>query len=161
MRWKNVDQSACPIAKTLRLVGDRWTLLIMRELSLNSRRFDEIQAQTGISSHLLSTRLRRLEADGIIERREFSEGSERMAYFATAKGKDLNPLLLLLRLWGEEWLSQDEDGGPAITLTHKVTGQAIPNDWYAAYLKKFQGLISPVYANERKEKCARQRAALI
>src|SRR5947209_15441482 len=100
MSWDDVAESLCPIARACSVVGDRWTLLILRELALGTRRFDDLQAQTGMSSHLLSTRLKRLEQDGVIERALYSERPPRYEYERTAKGKELDQVLLLLRAWG-------------------------------------------------------------
>jgi len=103
MAWDEISGSACQIAQALSVVGDRWTLLIMRELSLGVRRFEGIQAQTGMSSHLLSARLKRLEHEGVIERRLYSVSRARYEYHATAKGKELDAVLLALREWGMKW----------------------------------------------------------
>lgn len=100
MSWDCVSDTVCPIARALSVVGDRWTLLILRELIMGVRRFDELQAQTGMSSHLLSTRLKRMEQDGIVERRLYSKKPPRYEYLQTAKGKDLDPVILMLRSWG-------------------------------------------------------------
>ena len=126
MSWDEVCESVCPIARSLSVVGDRWTLLILRELSMGSRRFEEIQAQTGMSSFLLSTRLKRLEKDGVIERRLYNERPPRYEYHATAKGKDLDEVLLFL---GELEEVACRANAPALRLepllllaTHRRTG---------------------------------------
>ncbi|CAN5154628.1 hypothetical protein BH10PSE17_BH10PSE17_03640 [soil metagenome] len=103
MGWDSVSDSACPIARSLAIIGDRWTLLILRELALGNHRFDSLQARTGMSSHLLSTRLKRLEADAVIERRLYEERPPRYEYHATPKGRELDPLLSLLKTWGRKW----------------------------------------------------------
>ncbi|MCC6609566.1 MAG: helix-turn-helix transcriptional regulator, partial [Burkholderiales bacterium] len=103
MGWSEVGETVCPIARALAVVGDRWTVLILRELFLGVNRFEEIQAQTGMSSHLLSTRLKRLEGDGIVARRPYSDRPPRHEYRLTDKGLDLYPLLLSLKAWGEKW----------------------------------------------------------
>lgn len=86
MGWSEVGETVCPIARTLAVVGDRWTVLILRELFLGVKRFEEFQAQTGMSSHLLSTRLKRLEADGIVVRHLYSDRPPRHEYRLTSKG---------------------------------------------------------------------------
>ena len=96
MGWQDVGASLCPVARALAVVGDRWTVLIVRELFLGTRRFEDFQAQTGMSSHLLSTRLKRLESDGIVRRTPYSERPPRYEYRLTPKGLDLYPLLLSL-----------------------------------------------------------------
>ena len=79
MGWSEVGDTVCPIARALAVVGDRWTVLILRELFLGVKRFEEFQQQTGMSPHLLSTRLKRLEAEGIVVRRPYSERPVRHA----------------------------------------------------------------------------------
>jgi DNA-binding HxlR family transcriptional regulator len=129
MAWEDICDSLCPIARALAVVGDRWTLLILRELNLNVRRFDDIQAQTGMPPHLLSTRLKRLEADGIIERRRYCEHPPRHEYFTTPKGQDFDAVLLTLRSWGLKWGGLPPDEPPAVTLIHKPTGATIDANW--------------------------------
>jgi len=102
----------------------------MREISLKVRRFEEIQAQTGMSSHLLSSRLRRLEQDGILERRVYSARPLRHEYFATEKGKDLDAVMLALRNWDLRWGGSDGEGAAAVNLTDKKTGKTIDGTWH-------------------------------
>jgi DNA-binding HxlR family transcriptional regulator len=130
MGWDRVSESFCNIARSLSVVGDRWTLLIMREISLRNRRFEEIQAQTGMSSHLLATRLKRLEEDKIIERRVYSARPLRHEYFATPKGKDLDAVILALRNWDLRWGGSDGKGAAAVDLTDKRTGKVIDGTWH-------------------------------
>jgi DNA-binding HxlR family transcriptional regulator len=125
MGWDEISNSVCPIARALALVGDRWTMLILMELVRGMHRFDELQAQTGMSSHLLSTRLKRMEADGLIERRAYSERPLRYEYYSTEKGKGLDPVLLMLRTWGRQWEGDCPDGQPATLLRHKASGQVV------------------------------------
>ena len=81
------EDTVCPVARALEVAGDRWTLLILRELSLEIHRFDDLQVQLGISSHLLSTRLKKMEADGLLERRRYSERPPRYEYHATPRAR--------------------------------------------------------------------------
>jgi DNA-binding HxlR family transcriptional regulator len=130
MGWNEVcDTSVCPVARSLSIVGDRWTLLILRELLMGLRRFDEIQAQTGMSSFLLSTRLKRLEKDGVVERRPYSKSPPRYEYHATAKGKALDEVLLLLRAWDMKWGGHSGNAEPAVHMTHKRTRKIIDAAW--------------------------------
>lgn len=123
MGWDEVGNTVCPIARSLAVVGDRWTGLILRELFLGTRRFEEFQAQTGMSSHLLSTRLKRLEGDGIITRRPYSNRPVRHEYRLTDKGLDLYPLLLSLKSWGEKWGAFKQGAEPALVIVHRQCGQ--------------------------------------
>jgi DNA-binding HxlR family transcriptional regulator len=156
MGWDDVGSTVCPVAKSLAAVGDRWTLMIMRELSLGTRRFDDIQAQLGASSYLLSTRLKRLEKDGIIERRLYNEKPERYEYYATEKGLALDPILLLLRAWGMQYCSSGEE--PAVTLTYKPTGEVVDENWkippeaWPFSMTMLDRKISGAFEAEREEK---------
>ena len=129
MGWNNLSESVCQIACSLAVVGDRWTLLIMRELSMGINRFDELQAQTGMSSHLLSTRLKRMEKDGLIEQRAYSEKPRRHEYLATKKGKELDAVLLALRAWGLRWKLSSLGEEPCIDMHYKATGENMDAAW--------------------------------
>jgi DNA-binding HxlR family transcriptional regulator len=129
MSWDDVSDTECPIARACAVVGDRWTLLILRELIMGTRRFDDLQAQTGMSSHLLSTRLKRMEQDGIIERSLYCEKPPRYEYRRTAKGKELDPVILLLRQWGMKHGGFGAREEPAARMIYKKTGKLIDADW--------------------------------
>ena len=122
MSWHDIDESVCPIARSLGVLGDRWTMLIIRELFLGTRRFDAFQAQTGMSSHLLSARLKRLESDEIVERRLYQDRPRRYEYRLTAKGRDLHGIVLAMRAWGLRWCGLDPDEEPAVRLVHSRCG---------------------------------------
>lgn len=125
MGWDDVGDSVCPVARALAVLGDRWTLLIIRELFLGTRRFDAFQAQTGMSPHLLSTRLKRLEDAGVVERRPYQNRPRRYEYRLTPKGEDLHGVVLALRAWGLRWCDLDAEDEPAIRLIHKDCGAEI------------------------------------
>jgi DNA-binding HxlR family transcriptional regulator len=125
MSWDDIAESVCPIARSLTVLGDRWTTLIIRELFLGTRRFDAFQMQTGISPHLLSMRLKRLEEDGVVERRRYQDRPARFEYRLTTKGKDLLGVVLALRAWGLRWGGLDPAGEPAVMLVHGGCGGAI------------------------------------
>ena len=92
----------CPVARTLDLIGERWTILILRDLLLaGPRRYqDFVESFRDISPNTLSDRLKSLEAGGIVERHFYSEHPPRAEYRLTAKGKELGPVLKALRTWG-------------------------------------------------------------
>lgn len=96
-------QTLCPVARAESVVGDIWTVLILRELFAGSRRFDEIQAMAGATPQMLAARLRNMETEGLVERRLYSKRPPRYEYHLTAKGADFFPVLLALRAWGEKW----------------------------------------------------------
>jgi DNA-binding HxlR family transcriptional regulator len=95
----------CSIARALEIVGERWTLLIVRDVFLGYRKFDEIQQNLGIARNVLTERLNRLVEEGILERARYSERPERHEYRLTRKGRELNIALTALRQWGDEYLS--------------------------------------------------------
>ena len=92
----------CPVARSLEVVGDRWTILILRDLLLDgSRKFQELQdSLTGISPNTLSARLKRLEEHGVLERRFYGDRPPRAEYVLTKKGRELGPVVKALRDWG-------------------------------------------------------------
>lgn len=104
----------CSLAKALQVVGEKWAMLAIREISLGNRRFDAIARNTGASRDILTARLRTLEAAGVIERRPYSDHPPRFEYHLTDAGHDLKPTLHALRTWGDTWL-QDE---PPILFEH-------------------------------------------
>jgi DNA-binding HxlR family transcriptional regulator len=91
----------CSIADALDVVGERWSLLVLRELAFGVHRFQDIQVNTGAPRETLALRLRKLEETGIIERRRYSDHPPRDEYLLTAAGRDLAPVLAALREWGE------------------------------------------------------------
>jgi len=95
----------CSIADALRIVGERWALLAVREIAFGNRRFDEIARNTGASRDILTARLRSLEAAGVITRRRYQDRPPRFEYHLTEAGRDLRVILNLLREWGDRWLA--------------------------------------------------------
>ncbi|MFF2540862.1 winged helix-turn-helix transcriptional regulator [Streptomyces cyaneofuscatus] len=95
--WTDPD---CPVARTLDLVGDRWSLLVVRDAMDGARSFTEFQRRTGIARNILSDRLRKLSAQGLLAQQTAPTG-RRLEYVLTDRGRDLFPVLLALRQWGE------------------------------------------------------------
>ena len=91
----------CSVAAALDVIGEKWSLLVVRELFLGSRRFTDIATNTGAPRDVLTARLRRLEQLGVIERRRYSERPTRYVYVLTPAGKDLRPVMLALKHWGD------------------------------------------------------------
>ena len=107
------------VAQTLKVIGDRWSFMVIREAFFGVRQFDELQSKLGIASNILTDRLNRLVAEGIFDRRKYQDLPERFEYRLTEKGRDLyGPLIAMLR-WGDRWLSRDE---PPLILTHRDCG---------------------------------------
>src|SRR5438270_4182828 len=103
---RDYEGQNCSIARALEVVGERWTLLIVRDAFLGLRRFDQFQDSLGIARNVLSDRLNRLVEEGILERVLYSERPERYEYRLTAKGRELNIALTSLRQWGDKYLSE-------------------------------------------------------
>ncbi|MCF4998578.1 transcriptional regulator [Pseudomonas syringae] len=110
-------ETLCPIARAESLVGDRWTVLVLRELFMGSHRFDDIQAQTAGTPQMIAARLKSLEADGLVERRPYNERPLRFEYHLTPKGEAFYPVIIALRAWGETWC-KSADEGLAVVFTH-------------------------------------------
>ncbi|MEM0955519.1 MAG: helix-turn-helix domain-containing protein [Pseudomonadota bacterium] len=121
MRWQDIDQQVCAIARTLSIVGDRWTLLIVRDAFLGTRRFADFQRQLDISRHRLADRLEKLVTAGVMERRPYQERPVRHAYHLTQMGIELYPVMLSLARWGNDWL--DDGSGPPVEYVHRACGK--------------------------------------
>jgi len=113
----DAPESVCPVLATARIVAGKWTLLLLRDLAEGPRRFSELERSlSGISPRTLSIRLRSLEEEGIIERREFSEMPPRVEYRLTAKGSHLVPIVDAMRRYGSEFLGANGPCDPASML---------------------------------------------
>jgi DNA-binding HxlR family transcriptional regulator len=101
----NDQNEECPVAAALDIIGERWTLLVVRDLlRLGARRFQELELSlSGVSPNTLSARLKRLEEAGIVERRFYEEHPPRAEYVLTEKGRALGPIVLALKKWGEKY----------------------------------------------------------
>ena len=120
MRWSEIGEQRCPVARSLSVVGDRWTLLVLREAFLRTRRFEEFQERTGAPRAVLADRLRALVADGVLVRRTSDERGGRPEYRLTEKGIDLYPVLVALVGWGDRWMGDGQ--GPPVELRHRGCG---------------------------------------
>ncbi|MBV8256331.1 MAG: helix-turn-helix transcriptional regulator [Actinobacteria bacterium] len=105
MLKRTYEGQDCSIARALEVIGDRWTLLVIRDVGLGRRRFDELQSSLGVATNVLSDRLARLVDDGVLERVRYSEKPERFEYRLTEKGAELRTPLLALMQWGDRHLS--------------------------------------------------------
>jgi DNA-binding HxlR family transcriptional regulator len=110
----------CSAARALELVGERWTLLILRDVLSGARRFDQIQRSLGVARNVLAARLERLVEEGILERRQYSSHPPRDEYFLTEKGLDLWPVLVALISWGDKHAASP--AGPPTLIVHKGCG---------------------------------------
>jgi DNA-binding HxlR family transcriptional regulator len=110
----------CSIARPLSILGERWTLLVLREISLGNRRFDEIQSELGVATNILSARLTTLTDEGIVQRQRYSEHADRFEYRLTEKGRDLQPILLAFLRWGDKYTAGK--AGPPLETVHADCG---------------------------------------
>jgi DNA-binding HxlR family transcriptional regulator len=106
----------CSVAQCLEVVGEWWTMLIVRDAFLGIRRFDDFQSRTGIARNVLTARLEHLVEHGVLERRPYQERPLRHEYVLTEKGRDLWHVLTAMREWGDRWAAPD---GPPVELVHR------------------------------------------
>jgi len=123
MRWNQIDTMTCSIARTLSVVGDRWTMLIIRDVFLGIRRFEGIQKDLRLTPHRLSDRLGKLVRDGILVRVEYQKRPRRFEYLLTEKGIDLYPLIVAMLEWGDRWMAGS--AGAPVELVHRPCGHSI------------------------------------
>ena len=128
MLGREYDQ-ICSIARSLEVLGERWTILIIRDVFNRRRRFDEIQENLGIARNVLSTRLGRLVDEGILERRAYQERPPRYEYFLTQKGLELWPVMMSLLHWGDRHFA---DSGPPVVVRHKGCGGMVDERGHCA-----------------------------
>lgn len=120
MRWENLSEEPCSLARTLAVIGDRWTLLVLREAFLKVRRFEDFRGRLGIARQVLSERLAGLVAEGVLERRAYQDNPPRHEYRLTEKGLGLYPAVLALVHWGDTHYAGD--AGPPLLHRHKACG---------------------------------------
>jgi DNA-binding HxlR family transcriptional regulator len=109
----------CSVAASLEILGERWSLLAIREMSYGVHRFEQITSYTGASRDILTDRLRKLENAGVVERRQYSEHPPRFEYHLTTAGEEVRPVLLALSQWGDKWAQ----GRPTSTFAHECGHQ--------------------------------------
>ena len=120
MVWKTFGRENCSLEATASIIGDRQSLLVLREAFLRVRRFGELQRNTGLARNILADRLQALVGHGILERREYQERPQRFEYRLTQKGLDLYPILLGLMEWGAKYETGKD--GTLVELRHIACG---------------------------------------
>jgi DNA-binding HxlR family transcriptional regulator len=123
MKWNDLHKEACPVARGLSVVGDRWTMLVLRDCFLGIRRFEQMQERLGITRHILADRLRKLEAAGVLWREAYQQRPLRHEYRLTDRGKALYPLLVTLIEWAN--VHVPPEGEPSVRLVSTETGEPI------------------------------------
>ncbi len=138
MKAKSFRGMRCSVAGALEAIGDRWAILVLRDLALGLSRYDELQASTGIPTTTLASRLKHLEAQGLVERVRYQARPPRDEYRLTGKGRGLWKVTTALREWGDQWDASgygaaplelvDRDTGRELrlALVDPQTGQAVP-----------------------------------
>src|SRR5438477_6613422 len=116
---RTYESQNCSIARTLEVLGDRWTILLLRDAFLRVRRFEDFQRDLGIARNVLADRLQRLVDEDILERRRYQERPERFEYRLTAKGLELWPIVVEMLHWGDKHAI---DGKPPLVLRHRDCG---------------------------------------
>lgn len=123
MLGKTYDNQICSIARALDVIGERWSLLIIRDaVFAGVTRFADFQHNLGIATNVLASRLEAFVAAGVMQRRQYSERPEQYEYLLTEKGRDLAPALIALTAWGDRWDAAD---GPPILYRHTTCGATL------------------------------------
>ena len=121
MRREELDQQPCSLSRTLSVIGDRWTLLVLRDCFLGVRRFDGFEKRLGVTRHLLADRLKKLVEHEVLQKVPYQQRPLREEYRLTDKGLALHPVIMSLVSWGDTYMA-DERGAP-IEHTHKACGK--------------------------------------
>lgn len=122
MRWEELDREACSVARALSVVGDRWTLMILRECFLGTRRFEAFEARLRIARHVLADRLKKLHEANVLTKVAYQERPRREEYRLTEIGRDLYPVMVTLAQWGDKYMAPD---GPPLLRVHDTCGHVM------------------------------------
>ncbi len=123
MKRRSVAHLQCSVAQSLDIVGEWWTLLVLRNIMLGQRRFEAIQANLGIARNILSDRLGTLVEHELVSRVKYQDAPERFEYRLTPRGRDLFPVIVALMNWGDE---HEAPGGPPLVFTHACGADTVP-----------------------------------
>jgi DNA-binding HxlR family transcriptional regulator len=124
MKSKSFDGMACSIAGVLEAIGDRWAVLILRDLSLGLGRYEDLRRSTGVTNATLSDRLKHLDDNELIERRRYQLNPERYEYFLTPKGRDIILVIQALAQVGDKW-AVSGNAGPPLKFVDRKTGHTV------------------------------------
>lgn len=122
MRYKRFDHMNCSLAQTLDVIGERWTLLILRDAFFGVKRFNHFERNLGIAKNILCARLARLVEEGLMEKRDSEEGAH-PEYVLTDAGRDLQPVLLAMTHWGDRY--KPDPRGQRLVFVERATGRPI------------------------------------
>ena len=120
MKWEDLAQEPCSVARSVAVIGDRWTLMILRDCFLGVRRFEAFQERLGISRTIIADRLKHLTEEGVLRRVAYQENPVRHEYRLTDKGLDLHPVVMAIVHWGDRHYAGE--AGPPLLHRHKGCG---------------------------------------
>ncbi|MDB5453464.1 MAG: transcriptional regulator [Caulobacteraceae bacterium] len=120
MKWEDLSLQRCSIARSVAVIGDRWTLMILRDCFLGVRRFETFQAKLGISRSIIAERLRLLVDEGVLRKECYQDRPPRYEYRLTAKGLDLHPVVMAIVHWGDVHYAGED--GPPLVHRHRTCG---------------------------------------
>lgn len=155
---RDFPRDSCSVASTLEVIGERWTMHVLREAFVGVRRFEDFRRNIGVARNILSDRLNTLVAGGILRRELYSERPPRYEYRLTRKGVDLYGILIELMKWGDRWTPSPE--GPAVVLRHRDCGALIepvlacPECGKAVHAWDLEALPGPATTKRPEATCA-------
>lgn len=158
MRSKGFEGMACSIAEVMAAIGDRWGLLIMRDLLLGLTRYDDLRRSTGVTNVTLADRLKTLEQSGLIERRQYQTRPDRYEYVPTEKGRDLALLMQAMVQIGDKWRDAAHEGAP-LRFIDAETGHGLKLVLLDAETASFPARQSTVEAGPAGDELMRWRVA--
>jgi DNA-binding HxlR family transcriptional regulator len=120
MKWEDLAQEPCSVARSVAVIGDRWTLMILRDCFLGVRRFEAFQERLGISRTIIADRLKHLTEEGVLRRVAYQEHPTRYEYRLTDKGLELHPVVMAIVHWGDRHYAGE--AGPPLLHRHKTCG---------------------------------------
>jgi DNA-binding HxlR family transcriptional regulator len=120
MKWEDLASEPCSVARSVAVIGDRWTLMLLRDCFLGVRRFETFQVRLGISRSIIAERLRLLVEEGVLRKEAYQQRPPRYEYRLTAKGLDLHPIVMAIVHWGNVHYAGPE--GPPMRHRHKTCG---------------------------------------
>lgn len=112
MRWSEIDTIPCPVAQAMAAIGDTWSMLILRDALRGATKFEEFQRATGASRAIVADRLAHLVEHGVFQRVQYEDHPPRFEYRLTPRGRDLQPVMMMLSHWSEKHLGKSPSGKP-------------------------------------------------
>ena len=120
MKWESLGDQPCSLARTVAVIGDRWTLVLLRDCFLGVRRFEDFQSRLGISRTLIADRLKGLVGEGVLRKVAYQDNPARFDYRLTEKGLELQPVILAMVHWGDRHYAGE--AGPPLLHRHRACG---------------------------------------